>query len=343
MECLITGATGFIAQHITKTALEQGYVVIGTVRSASKGQKLQDNFLSIGLTNFSFEVVPDITADDAFHSVFENHPNIAIVAHTASPFLYDVTDPEKELIIPAVKGTENILNAIKDHIQNGGNIKRVIITSSDAALYSANDEQDSSKSFDEESWNEITYEDAKKDAINAYYGAKTFAERTAWRFAKHQENQPFPPLTVINPVYVFGPQTFDEDARGKLNTSNQMIKDLFDAKDFTNDKGGFVDVRDVATAHVMLFESSETIGKRLYMTNGKFSVQMILDVIREKFPDLAKSVPRGTPGSGPNDIQSLAKTSNEKTRAIIGDDFIPLEKTVVDIVAQINPCTSKFE
>lgn len=332
---LVSGASGFIAQHIVKLLVLQNYFVVGTVRLAAKGEKLKKNLDAIHNDRFAYSIVPDIASDGAFDHVFAEFPEISIVLHTASPFFYDTTDPEQDLVIPAIKGTENILAAIKKQVDAGTcRIDRVVITSSDAAIYSAEDEQNGSLSFDETSWNNISYEDAIKDPISAYYGAKSFAEKAAWKFALTPN---FPKMSAVNPVYVFGPQAFDNEVSECLNTSNEMINNLIKigkSGNFDNDKGGFVDVRNVAEAHLAAFEKDYTVGKRLYMTNGKFSVQMMVDILN-KIPQLQGKVPVGTPGSGPADILTLAATSNEKTRELLELQWISLEKCVSDVVSQV--------
>lgn len=329
----VLGASGFIAQHIVKLLIEKNYNVVGTVRLAEKGDKLKQNLAGLG-GSFSYAIVKDIAADGAFDAVFAANPQIDVVLHTALPFFYDTTDPEKDLIVPAINGTKNVMNVLKKQVEQGAcRVKRVVITSSDAAIYLAEDEQNARLSFDESLWNNIAYEDAVKDAVSAYYGAKLYAEKAAWEIARSTAN--FPPVTAVNPVYVFGPQAFDNEVGDKLNTSNEMINALLSADEFSNDKGGFVDVRDVARAHLAAFEDAQTEGKRLFMTNGKFSVQMMVDVINARFAELKGKVPVGNPGSGPADVLTLAQTSNAATRELLPFEFVLLEQCVVDVVAQI--------
>lgn len=56
------------------------------------------------------------------------------VFHTASPFITDVADAKKQLIEPAVGGTENVLSSVAKHSKT---IKRVVLTSSFAGEWSA--------------------------------------------------------------------------------------------------------------------------------------------------------------------------------------------------------------
>lgn len=326
----VTGASGFIAQHIVKLLLSKGYTVVGTVRSQSKGDNLVKLFDKPG---FLYEIVPDIVAEGAFDEALKKHADISYLLHTASPFFYDTTDPERDLIIPAISGTKNILTAIKKHRPE---IKKVVITSSDAAIYSSVDEQDSTLSFDESSWNNISYEEAIQDPIAAYYGAKSFAEKLAWEF-KEKENPNFD-LVAVNPVYVFGPQAFDKEVKETLNTSNELINALIKkgpTDSFDNDKGSFIDVRDVARAHLAAIENDEAIGKRLFLTNGQFSTQMILDILNQNFTEFKGKIPVGTPGSGSQDIQTLAKSSNAATRKLLGYEFRSLETIVLDTIQQV--------
>lgn len=65
------------------------------------------------------------------------------------------------------------------------------------------------------------------------------------------------------------------------------------AKDGIAPTGTFlwVDVRDLALAHVRAAERPEAAGKRFFITTGHFSNMEIADIIRNKFPDLADKLP----------------------------------------------------
>jgi len=126
---LVTGASGFIAIWVIKSLLDQGYTVVGTVRSHSKGEYLQ-LLLEKDSNNkdkFSYVIVEDIQKEGAFD---EAVVGIDAVEHTASPFHFKVDDP-RDLIEPAVKGTVGVLESIKKY---GSSVKRVVITSSAASI-----------------------------------------------------------------------------------------------------------------------------------------------------------------------------------------------------------------
>lgn len=56
------------------------------------------------------------------------------VLHVASPFRYDAKT-EDELVVPAVKGTQFVLNACLKHAQT---VKKVVVTSSGKAIFEGN-------------------------------------------------------------------------------------------------------------------------------------------------------------------------------------------------------------
>ena len=57
---LVSGANGYIAVWVVRKLLEDGYSVVGTVRSAAKGEHLTKLFAEYG-DKFEVAVVPDIT------------------------------------------------------------------------------------------------------------------------------------------------------------------------------------------------------------------------------------------------------------------------------------------
>ncbi|KAM9898575.1 hypothetical protein OXX69_009814, partial [Metschnikowia pulcherrima] len=151
----VSGATGFIAQHIVQLLLSKGYSVVGTVRSAEKGDHLTKLFNS---DKFSYEIVPDVEPVGAFDEALKKHPEVTVFLHTASPFHFKATNVEEELLKPAVNGTKNALSAIQKY---GPQITKVVVTSSYAAIATAELVTDPNHTNTEESWNTISWEDSQ--------------------------------------------------------------------------------------------------------------------------------------------------------------------------------------
>lgn len=125
----VTGANGFVAQHVVHQLLEKNYTVVGSVRSTEKGDKLAK---LLNNPKFSYEIIKDmVNSRDEFDKALQKHSDVEIVLHTASPvFPGGIKDVEKEMIQPAVNGTRNVLLSIKDNLPN---VKRFVYTSSLAA------------------------------------------------------------------------------------------------------------------------------------------------------------------------------------------------------------------
>lgn len=92
-------------------------------------------------------------------------PPFDYVLHTASPFHFNVEDPVKDFLDPAIKGTTGILKAIKAYAPT---VKRVVITSSFAAIVNPGKHP---KVYNEEQWNEVTWEEAM-DPSKVYRASK---------------------------------------------------------------------------------------------------------------------------------------------------------------------------
>lgn len=335
MSVFVSGATGFIAQHIVGQLLDQNYKVIGSARSQAKIDDLQKKFGNN--PNLSMVIVPDISKLDAFDEAFKTHgKEIKYVLHTASPFTFNVTDFEKDLLIPARNGTLGILEAIKKYAAD--TVERFVITSSFAAVFDLNNLTNENVTFTEESWNPDTWESCQRDGGSAYCGSKKIAEEAAWKFYNENKEHLKFKMAAINPVYVFGPQRFDADVTKTLNTSCEFINDALHS---TSDKlpqpfsGGYIDVRDVAKAHLYAFQNENTIGQRLILSEGKFSTQDILNYLNADFPVLKGTIPVGKPEEGIEHSTAGAKTDNHKTKEILGFEFIGLKQTIDDTAAQI--------
>ncbi|KAL8658556.1 MAG: hypothetical protein Q9202_007523 [Teloschistes flavicans] len=286
---LLTGGSGFIAVHVLESLLNQGHSVVTSVRSEKKAQMIRDTFPNVGKEKLDFVLVDDIARPDAFDEAVKADPPFEWVIHTASPFHFNVTDTKKDLLDPAIIGTTGILRAVK---KNAPSVKRVVITSSFAAIFSAKNGNRQGYTYSEKDWNPITEEEAIQDPPSGYRASKTFAEAAAWDFLKKEK--PSFTLTVMNPPMVFGPihpklQTLDT-----LNTSNQRIRDMLlgNMSDEISPSGinVWVDVRDLALAHVRAAERDEAQGKRFFVTAGYYSNREIADDILKEVPQLKGKV-----------------------------------------------------
>lgn len=316
--------------HTVQELVKKGYNVVGSVRSVEKGEYVK----KAAGGNFSYEIVENITDDGAFDEFVKKHSDATVFLHTASPFHYDISDVENDFLKPAVYGTKNALQAIKKY---GPNIKRVVITSSFAAIASRVQAMQPDLVLDENSWNDLTWEKVLENPSFGYNGSKAFAEKAAWEFVKNEK--PNFVLSTVNPVLVFGPQPTDHFDPEKINTSSGIINNILKSKspkdEVTSLNALAVDVRDVAKAHLVAFEKDEAKEKRLFLTSGLFTQQTILNVLHKEFPKQTENVPVGEPGSEEKEIAKAAKRNNDKTRALLGFELISVEQTIADSARQL--------
>jgi nucleoside-diphosphate-sugar epimerase len=262
---MVTGATGYVAGWIVKRLLEEGVTVHAPVRdpdSAGKLKHLNDLAAKYPGTIRYFK------ADLLDHGSYaEAMAGCSIVFHTASPFFLDVKDPQRELVDPAQLGTRNVLETAKHTVS----VKRVILTSSCAAIYGDNADLDNTPNgvFTEDIWNttsSLTHQ--------PYSFSKAVAEQEAWQIAKQQSQWD---LVVINPSLVIGPGINPQATSESFNLIRQMGDGRMKAG--VPDLGfGAVDVRDLAEAHLR--------GAFMSNANGRH----VVSGHNTSFPEMAKAL-----------------------------------------------------
>jgi len=327
---LVSGASGFIASHVVEQALAAGHLVTGTVRDPGDGAKVGHLRAMPGAERLTL-VAADLMAPDPFSA----HMDVDVVLHLASPYVINVRDPQRDLVDPAVQGTLSMLQAAAANPR----VKRVVLTSSFAAVTDSPEDQ----VLTEADWN-LTSSLSR----NPYYYSKTLAERAAWDFAAREK--PGFDLVAINPFLVAGPCHTDA-----INTSVQTLVNIL--------KGtypavmaltwGFVDVRDVAAAHLAAATRPGAEGRYLCVA-GNLSMAECVALIRAegykgKFPRLDLS---GTVGTALLKLASVTQEAGTasylrthlgrvprydagKSRRDLGIDYRPVEQTLRDTLADL--------
>lgn len=331
---LLTGASGFIAAHTLDILLERGHSVVGTVRSQEKADKIKAQYGGKYGDKLSFAIVPDIAQEGAFDEAVKSDPPFEVVLHTASPFHFNVTDVQKDLIDPAVIGTTGILKSIK---KSAPSVKQVVITSSFAAIIQADKGFWPGHEYSEADWNPITFEEATENPMLGYRASKTFAEKAAWEFL--EKEKPNFTISTINPPMVFGPIVHALDSLDNLNTSNERIRNAVQGKfkDEIPPSGVhfWIDVRNCAEAHIAAFEKPEAANKRFFVTAGYFSNREIMQIIKKNFPQYKNLPNDSTPGGDypeGSPEKGLYKYNNKRSVDILGLKYKTLEQSIIDTV-----------
>jgi len=326
---LLTGANGFVAVHILDLLLSKGYNVVGTVRSESKKPYLQEKFANHA-DKLELVVVDDITAPGAWDAVLED-TKIEAVLHTSSPFFTDAKDVEKELYSPAIHGTTRILESIH---AKAPNVKKVVVLSSFASIIDATKGNRPGYAYTDADWNPITYEQGLENGNRGYYASKKYAERAAWDFV--EKAKPAYTLTTLCPPMVYGPPEQEVSSLSKLNASTQNFYNAFIGKE--KPSAGvwiWVDVRNLAQAHVAAIESPAAAGQRYLISEGCFSPQEVTDFIWKHYPERATKykIDKGTPGQLYPE-EGTYHPDNSKSRKDLGLTYNLFDKMCEDLFAR---------
>jgi nucleoside-diphosphate-sugar epimerase len=333
---LVTGGTGYIGSWVTKMLLEKGYTVRLTVRDKSNKKKYQHLFDLENKTAGKLEFwEANLLVEGAYDQAAEGCSSII---HMASPFTLRFKDAQKELIEPALKGTQNVLNAAT----KSSTVKKVILTSSVAAVHGDNIDM---KELGISEFTEEHFNYSSTLTHQPYSYSKVLAEKEAWKINKSQDRWQ---LVVINPSFVMGPSLTKTSNSESLNFMKEMLSGKY-YLGAPNLMFGYVDVRDVAKAHILALENETAEGrhilaertesvfgfsrliKAIYGRKYKLplmqSPKMMLYLIGWMFGLKNKFISRNVG----YDIQLNASKSKEK----LGLEYTKLEKTIEDMVSQM--------
>jgi nucleoside-diphosphate-sugar epimerase len=316
---LVTGATGFIAQHCMLQLLEAGYEVRGTARTSGRTSEVVATLsphLSVdarGRLGALDVVAADLTSDTGWTDAVEG---CRFVMHVASPLPRGAAKDENELIVPARDGALRVLRAA----QNAG-VERVVLTSSLSAIVYGNDR---SRIFTEADWSNL-----EGERIGAYDKSKTIAERAAWDYMETIKDSSPMELAVINPGLVLGPLLSSD-----WGTSGEMVKRILSHKvpAIPNINFSTVDVRDVASAHVTAMVAPQAAGQRFICAEANHSMTEIALILKGEYGPQGFNVPTGrlpsiavkamaifdkTVRLALNDLDTTQNVDNTKIRTVL--------------------------
>jgi len=259
----------------------------------------------------------------------------SVLTHTATPveISMDGKPPANEeeaqrmQISPAVDGTVALLKAAEE-----AGVKKVVLTSSISAMRAS---IPSPSMLDETCWSDENYlqETLFTKASACYNLAKTLQEREAWRLADTSKFR----LITINPALIIGPSLTPH-----LNFGHKVLLNLIQGRGSGLDTcqpntvpdvyKGWVDVREVADAHVLAVESDTAEGRYLLQS----SIVHYADVVEAmrshpQMPKFAKLPIDSTDGRK----HGVTHEMNISKMRALGVQEIPFQQSVADTVEQL--------
>ncbi|KAL6412526.1 hypothetical protein AUP68_03729 [Ilyonectria robusta] len=335
---LVTGANSFVGVHVVKTLVEAGHTVTGSVRRAAAGEDVIAEHPE-WKEKVDFIEVPDYAAPHAWDTVFSSR-EFDYIVHVASPMFGDEknTDYDRDWLRPAVDGELSILKSAQEFATS---LKHIAITGSINAVSTGDDLVD--RVLTNESWNRLTQDDARaaNHPFYSYCSSKKEGELAIWEFVETEK--PSFGITVFLPPLIFGPpiQAIKKPISKGINFSTDIFHSLWDG---SNDEipstmfPSYIDVRDLAEAHVRALTAPGARNKRLLiggfpLTNTAMAKSIKDQVNRGELPNtildkLAKE-------SGEDKTTPVPKIEAGEATEVLGLTFRTMDQTTGDTVKRI--------
>ncbi|MEO6837227.1 MAG: NAD-dependent epimerase/dehydratase family protein [Ginsengibacter sp.] len=224
---LVTGAAGLVGHEVVKQLLDAGE----KVKAVYHSEPLSLSHLNLEI--FQCDILDVVSLEETMQGVTH-------VCHAAAIVSYDPKDKDHLLKIN-IEGTANVVNAC---LSTG--VKKLVHVSSVAALGRM---RQGEMVTEQMNWTEET--------SNSIYGkSKYFGELEVWRGIGEGLQ-----AVIVNPTLILGGDNWETG-------SSAIFKNAFNEfKWYTDGVSGFVDVRDVARAMILLMNSE--ISSQRFILNGE--------------------------------------------------------------------------
>ncbi|ESW08725.1 hypothetical protein PHAVU_009G069500 [Phaseolus vulgaris] len=154
-----------------------------------------------------------------------------------------------------------------------------------------------------------------------YILSKTLAEDAAWKCSKENNLN----LVSVNPAMVVGPLL-----QAELNTSASTILNLVNGSEtFPNDTYGWINVKDVANAHIQTYEIASASG-RYCLVERVAHYSELAKILHDLYPTY--QIPQKSADDKP--YVPTFQVSKEKAKSL-GVEFIPLEASLKETVESL--------
>lgn len=321
---LVTGGTGLLGSHLLFEIVRSGKQVRALKRKSSDTGMIKKIFsyysgdpesLAAKVEWFDADLLDFGSLEEALAGIDEIYHAGALVSF--------YPEDHKDMMKVNIEGTANLVNLSLEN-----KINKFCFVSSVSTLGSA----DNNGLTDEETF----WAPSGKNSI--YAVSKYGAEREVWRGMEEGLN-----AVVVNPSVILGP--------GFWNDNSGLFRLVWNGlKFYTKGINGFVDVKDVVKAMILLMEiglfnerfivSSENVSYRqlfnlIAINLGKPQPAINIPPVLSHIAWRAEAVRSFFTGSKPELSKEMATTaiqqytfSNEKIRKVSGFEFIPVEESI---------------
>ena len=274
----IIGGAGFIGSYVTKQFLENGYRVKVSATDISNQEKYAH--LSALKNAENMELAPlDVQHLDQLKAFTAG---CDLLVHCGTPFQLEVEDPQRDLLTPTIKGTENFLRVVSET----PSVKKVVFVASVAA-HNTDFPMPAPGFAPAHVYTEKDKPYCSQES-HPYCQAKYYADQAVRKFT--QEN-PAPGLDIVtvSPVGVMGNQL-----SGRADSTSMGVQFLFKNKIAPNPfiqmfydldvNWALVDVADVAESVYKAATLPNLHGKHYLITSESYRVSDISLMLNGKEP-----------------------------------------------------------
>ena len=327
---LVTGGTGLVGSHLLFDLLSKGKKVRALKRKSSNIEMVRTTFAYYSekadeffnaIEWFDGDMLDPFSLENALKGIVDVYHCAALVSFSK--------DDHKNMQDINIEGTRNLVNACLDT-----DIRKFCMVSSIAALGSPEEGEDTVT--ENTAW-------SPEEKRSAYSISKFNSELEVWRGIEEGLK-----AVIINPSIILGPGQWDKGSSLLFST---VAKGL---KYYTKGITGYVDVRDVSRSMLEFMESNienerfilngedcsyefifKTIAKQLSipgpqkyasrkLTEIGWRIAYLQKIFLFKQPRLTKETARAA--------HNVKHYSNQKIKEALGFEFIPIEKSIKDIL-----------
>lgn len=197
------------------------------------------------------------------------------------------------------------------------NVKRCVVTSSYASIrWTAKEDFPKDNVFDESYWSNPD----RPEGMGDYAASKVLAEKAAWDYQASQKN-PFELVTIL-PTLLLGPGIASPNVVSEEFVRCLLLNTKPSIKLASN---YYVDVRDVAIAHMNAITVPEAANRRFMLSGEVATKETIREMLIEKYGSIGFN-----PGCDEfEDLSGGAVNDNSASRKVLRINYRPIEDTIL--------------